>query len=105
MSCTNFLRVFYTRGVVAWVDGLLLDFVQKKTTDTWVRRYVVYTGFLLSEGFVFEAVVGLYLDLLVRPLHDTSTSEPLNVSSMVGTTLFLYLTLFLLTFIVLALLG
>lgn len=95
-----FLTTFYTRSENMWQDGFLFDFLQKKTADAWVRRFVIYTGFLFSERLVFDSVVRLYLDNLIWPGHDKSIFETSNVSEMLTSILFLLLTLWLLVFTV-----
>lgn len=77
-----------------WNDGFLFDFLQKKTADAWVRRFVIYTGFLFSERVVFEFVVRLYLDNFIWPAHNKSIFESSNTSEMLSTTIFLIVSLF-----------
>ena len=79
-----------------WQDGFLFDFLQKKTADAWVRRFVIYTGFLFSERLVFDSVVRLYLDNLIWPGHDNNLFEVSNVSEMLTSVIFILTTLFFL---------
>ena len=95
-----FLTTFYTRSENIWQDGFLLDFLQKKTADAWIRRFVIYTGFLFSERLVFDSVVRIYLDNLIWPGHDKSIFETSNVSEMLTSIIFLLVTLWLLIFTV-----
>jgi len=81
-----------------WQDGFLFDFLQKKTADAWIRRFVIYTGFLFSERLVFDTVVRLYVDNLIWPAHYISIFEVSNVSEMLTSVIFLYATLFFLLF-------
>lgn len=92
----NFLPKFYIRNENMWNDGFLFDFLQKKSADAWVRRFVIYTGFLFSERVVFEFVVRIYLDNFIWNLHSKSIFESSNTSEMLTTTIFIILTLFLL---------
>jgi len=62
---TLFVPKFYVRSEYIWQDGFLFDFLQKKTADAWVRRFVIYTGFIFSERLVFDSVVRLYVDNLI----------------------------------------
>lgn len=101
ISKINFIRIFYVRNENMWSDGFLFDFLQKKTADAWVRRFVIYTGFLFSERVVFEFVVRIYLDNLIWPLHTKSIFESSNTSEMLTTTIFLILSLFFLTVLIL----
>ena len=102
---SSFLQTYYTRSENVWNDGFLFDFLQKKTADAWIRRFVIYTGFLFSERLVFYYVVRIYLDNLIWPLHSISIFETSNVSEMLLNVLFIYLSLFtlLLSFYVLIL--
>jgi len=102
---SSFLQTYYTRSENVWNDGFLFDFLQKKTADAWIRRFVIYTGFLFSERLVFDYVVRIYLDNLIWPLHNISIFETSNVSEMLLNILFIYLSLFtlLLSFYVLIL--
>ena len=93
-----FLTTFYTRNENVWQDGFLFDFLQKKTADAWVRRFVIYTGFLFSERLVFDSVVRVYLDNLIWPGHNNSIFETSNVSEMLTSVLFLLTTLWFLMF-------
>ena len=92
----TFIPKFYIRNENMWNDGFLFDFLQKKSADAWVRRFVIYTGFLFSERVVFEFIVRIYLDNFIWNLHSKSIFESSNTSEMLTTTIFLILTLFLL---------
>jgi hypothetical protein len=100
ISKSLFLTTFYTRSENMWQDGFLFDFLQKKTADAWVRRFVIYTGFLFSERLVFDSVVRVYLDNLIWPGHDKSIFETSNVSEMLTSVIFLLLTLWFILFTV-----
>lgn len=95
----NFLTIYYTRNELIWSDGFLIDFLQKKTADAWIRKFVIYTGFIFSERLAFECVVRVYLDNIVWPSHDISTFESSNVSEMLLNILYLYFLLFILLFV------
>ena len=93
-----FITTFYVRSENMWQDGFLFDFLQKKTADAWVRRFVIYTGFLFSERLVFDSVVRVYLDNLIWPGHNKSIFETSNVSEMLTSVIFLLITLWFLLF-------
>lgn len=98
VSVSQFLTNYFIRNENIWVDGFLFDFLQKKTADSWVRGFVVYTGFLFSECLVFDAVVRIYLDNLIWPLHTGSISESNNVSEMIVNIIFFYLLILVIAF-------
>jgi hypothetical protein len=95
-----FVTTFYTRNENIWQDGFLFDFLQKKTADAWVRRFVIYTGFLFSERLVFDSVVRIYLDNLIWPGHNKSIFETSNVSEMLTSIIFMLVTLWFALFTV-----
>ena len=81
-----------------WSDGFLFDFLQKKTVDLWVRKFLIYTGFLFSERLVFEYIIRIYTDYLVLPTTKYFYLELPNVSSVLSITLFIYNFIFILFF-------
>lgn len=87
---TSFLHTYYKRSELVWLDGFLFDFLQKKSLDVWLRKFVVNTGYIFSERMVFDQVVRLYLDNLIWPLHYVGSLETDNVSEMLSITIFLY---------------
>ena len=95
---SSFIAKFYKRNELIWNDGLLIDFLQKKSADLYIRKFVIYTGFLFSERFVFETVVKLYLDNLIWPFHNVSIFESSNVSEMLVFTISLFFFTFLLLY-------
>ena len=90
VNSSSFLNTYYLRNELLWVDGFLFDFLQKKTADLWLRKFVIFTGFLFSERLVFESVVRIYLDNLVWPSNNNSMFEASNVSELLANILFLY---------------
>lgn len=103
INSTSFLNTYYLRNELLWVDGFLFDFLQKKTADLWIRKFVIYTGFLFSERLVFENVVRIYLDNIVWPSNNSSIFEASNVSELLANILFLYflfINLFFISYVV-----
>ena len=90
----SFLPKYYSRNELIWVDGFLFDFLQKKSVDKWIRKFVIYTGFIFSERLVFDYVVRIYIDNIIWPLHYISMFEPSNVIEMLNMTIFIYFGLF-----------
>lgn len=86
----SFLPKYYSRNELMWNDGFLVDFLQKKSVDMWIRKFVIYTGFLFSERLVFDSVVRLYLDNLLWPLHYVGLFESNNVVEVLSIIIFLY---------------
>jgi hypothetical protein len=95
-SIVNFKKInlYYLRNEHIWLDGFLFDFLQKKTADMWIRKFVVYTGFIFSERLVFDALVKLYMDNLVWYFHKLSVFEVSNVFEMLSSIMYFLTTLF-----------
>jgi len=88
------INTYYIRNEHLWVDGFLFDFLQKKTADIWVRKFVIYTGFIFSERLVFDTIVKLYIDYLLWYTHKLNVFEVSNVFEMLTTIIYLSVTLF-----------
>jgi hypothetical protein len=88
------LNTYYLRTEHLWLDGFLFDFLQKKTADIWIRKFVIYTGFIFSERLVFDVIVKLYMDYFVWYMHKFSIFEVSNVFEMLNTVLYALVTIF-----------
>ena len=65
-----------------WQDGLLIDFLQKKVVDKWVRRFLIHSSYIFNERVLFEFTVRFYIDAIVWPLSKTAVFDFANVSWM-----------------------
>jgi hypothetical protein len=90
-----FLRNYYLLNDLIWQDGFLIDFLQKKIVDKWMRKFLIYSAYLFNERLVFDYVVRFYIDLIVWPTYKINIYEFNNVSSTLLITLFLLITIFL----------
>jgi len=88
------INVYYLRNEHLWLDGFLFDFLQKKSADMWVRKFVIYTGFLFSERLVFDTIIRLYIDYFIFYTHRLSLFEVSNVFEMLTSIIYLAVTLF-----------
>lgn len=90
----NFLPKYYSRNENLWLDGFLFDFLQKKSADLWIRKFVIYTGFIFSERLVFDSVIRLYLDNILWPSHYFGFLETNNILEMLLVNIYFYFLLF-----------
>jgi len=60
-----FLRNYYILNDLVWQDGFLIDFLQKKVVDKWMRKFLIFSAYLFNERLVFDYVVRFYIDLIV----------------------------------------
>lgn len=91
---TYFLSNYYLLNELIWQEGLLLDFLQKKVTDNWLKKFVIYSANLFNERLVFDKIIRFYLDLIIWPMHKVFIFEFNNV----GGTLFINLFVFFVSF-------
>ena len=92
----RFLPTYYRTNECVWQEGLLIDWLQKKIFDKWVRRFLVHSSYLVSERVIFDIVVRCYIDYVVWPLHSSSIFDFRSVSKLL---------LFLACFVALSLVG
>jgi len=78
----SFMPTYYRVNDLMWQDGLLIDFLQKKVADKWIRRFLVCSSYLFSERVLFKFVVRFYIDFVVWPSTTTSVFELSNIASM-----------------------
>jgi len=90
-----FIRNYYILNDLIWQDGFLIDFLQKKVVDKWMRKFLIYSAYLFNERLVFDYVVRFYIDLIIWPSYRINIYEFNNVASTLLITLFLLVTLFL----------
>jgi hypothetical protein len=93
----SYLPSYYRINDLMWQDGLLIDFLQKKVADKWIRRFLVCSSYLFSERVVFKFVVRFYIDYVVWPAVHFSIFEYSNVAFLLTATL-TSLTLLILAF-------
>jgi hypothetical protein len=91
-----FLNQYYKLNDLIWQDGFLIDFLQKKVVDRWVRTFVIYSGYLFNERFVFDKVVRFYIDFIIWPGYKFSIYESTSIANTLTLTLFLLIILVLL---------
>ena len=96
VATISFLPNYYRLNDLLWQDGLLIDFLQKKVIDKWIRRFLVVSSYLFSERVLFEIVVRFYIDLVIWPSTKYSLFDFSNVAmTLIGTVAALTLTILL----------
>lgn len=86
----HFWYNYFSLNELIWQEGLLIDFLQKKITDNWLRKFVIYSANLFNERLVFDRVIRFYLDLLIWPMHKFFIFEFNNVSGTLFINLFFF---------------
>lgn len=87
VSRLNFVPRYYRLNSLIWEDGMLIDFLQKKVTDKWIRRFLIYSSYLVSERIIFTFVARFYMDFIIFPLNTYVPFDFSSVSSLLTGTL------------------
>lgn len=95
ISLTSSLSSYYSINNLLWQDGLIIDFLQKKIMDKWIRRFLIVSSYLFNEKIMFNFVVRFYIDFVVWPMTFKGPFTVSNVGSLLSflivVTLFLIL--------------
>ena len=86
------LPKFYKINDLIWQDGLLIDFVQKKVTDKWIRKFLIVSSYLFSERALFTFVVKFFNDSIIWASTRKTIFEFSNVSFLFQMLLVVFLT-------------
>lgn len=89
LTSVSFLHSFYKLNDLVWQEGFLIDFAQKKTTDKFIRKFLILSAYLFSERYVFDKIIKFYSDLVVLFSNKKSIFEFSSVSNMLFTILFI----------------
>lgn len=81
VSGSSWLPVYYKVTDLIWQDGLLIDFLQKKVADKWIRRFLVTSSYLFSERVLFKFTTRFYIDSVIWPMTLSSVFEYSSVAS------------------------
>lgn len=72
---------YYAMNEKIWLEGLLIDWLQKSIFDKWTKRFLVHSH-LFSERIVFDVVVRFYIDNVIWPLHKNLVFDFKSVSNI-----------------------
>ncbi len=86
-----FISNYYLLNELIWQEGLLIDFLQKKVADNWIKKFLIFSSYLFNERLVFDKVIKFYLDLIIWPMHKLFIFEFNNVSNTLFITLFFFI--------------
>lgn len=98
LNNTLFIVNYYARNELIWQEGLLIDFIQKKIIDNWVKKFLINSSYLFNEKLVFDKIIKFYLDLIIWPAHKVSIFEFNNVANTLFITIFFLIFAFYLIF-------
>lgn len=86
-----FLSNYYILNELIWQEGFLIDFLQKKVADNWIKKFLILSSYLFNERLVFDKVIRFYLDLIIWPMHKLFIFDINNVSNTLFITVFFFI--------------
>lgn len=89
LDMTFFIKRYYYLNNLIWQDGYLIDFIQKKVLDRWTRTFIIYSGYLFSERYLFDSVTRIYIEFIMWPTYTLSIYEFQSAWSTIVLTLVL----------------
>jgi len=89
-----FINRFKKINDLIWQEGLLLDFLQKKSFDLWLKKFLIFSSYLFNEKYIFDKITRFFINLFITPAHRFFIFEINNVSSLLFFNIF-YFVLFL----------
>ena len=78
------LPFYYRLTSLLWEDGLLIDFLQKKLLDKWLRQFLINSANIFNERLVFKFIIKFYIDFVLIPQNFYSYFEVTNVASLLA---------------------
>ncbi len=100
-NLTSFLNFFFffpnyfNFNKIIWEEGFLIDFLQKKIVDNWLKKFVIFSSYFFNEKLVFDSLIKFYLNLLIKPFHFFSIFEFNSVANLLFITIFFFSIIFI----------
>jgi len=95
---TSFLLKFYTKNELIWQEGLLIDFLQKKSFDNWTKKFLIFSSYLFNEKLIFDKVVKFFINLILIPFQSFFTFDNVSISNFFFLNIIFYFFIFFLLF-------
>jgi hypothetical protein len=92
---TLFFSSYYKLSDLLWQEGFLIDFVQKKSLDKFLKKFLIFSAYTFSERYVFDKVIRFYADLVAWFLIQQSVYEFNSLANTLMVVVGLISTLFL----------
>lgn len=94
LSNLSFIPNYYLLNELIWQEGLLIDFLQKKITDNWIKKFLIYSSYLFSEKLMFDNIIRFYLNLIIQPMNKMFIFEFNNISNLLLISIFFFIFIF-----------
>lgn len=60
----------------------MIDFVQKKSVDKFMRKFLIYSMYLFNERMLFDKIIRIYSDVILFISANKMISDFNNVASV-----------------------
>lgn len=97
---TLFLYRYYVLNDLIWQEAFLIDFVQKKTTNKWIQKFLIISSYLFNERLLFDYIIRFSLDFFLWPAHKLSMFDVSSTSNLLNWLIAVVLFIVLLIFLV-----
>jgi hypothetical protein len=91
----SYFYKFINLNDFVWQEGLMIDFLQKKIADNWIKKFLVYSSNLFNDRLVFDKIIKFYLILFVWPLGKIFFVDAGNVSHLLSFFIFTFIIVYL----------
>jgi hypothetical protein len=86
-----FITNYYSLNELIWQEGLLIDFLQKKIADNWIKKFLIYSSYLFNEKLLFDKIIRFFLNLIIWPAHKLSIFDFNNTANILFMTVFFFI--------------
>lgn len=86
-----FITNYYSLNELIWQEGLLIDFLQKKIADNWIKKFLIYSSYLFNEKLLFDKIIKFFLNLIIWPAHKLSIFDFNNTANILFMTVFFFI--------------
>lgn len=96
----NFFIKYWKNVELLWEDALLCDFLQKKIVDSWIKKFLITSSYLVNEKFFFENIIKFFLNLIIWPWNRFFFFEINTVSNLLLIIFLFFFLIFYFIFII-----
>ena len=98
---TNFLLNFLNINDIIWQEGLLIDFLQKKIIDNWIKKFIIFSTNLMNDRLIYDKLIKFFLFLIINPFHKYNFLDVNNITNFFFFILLFFFFTFIFIFVIL----
>lgn len=78
----NDLLTYWNRVELIWQENLLIDFLQKKILDIWLKKFVTVSANIFNERLLFDVIYRIYIVVILDNLRFFKYEEHDSIASI-----------------------